>query len=189
MRLVVLVSGTGTILEAIIGAGIPVALVVSDRPCPAIERAETAGVEAVIVARENFGAHFDRHAYTVRLTSLLEEAAIDLVAMAGFGTILGAPIYDRYAGRILNTHPSLLPAFPGWHAVEDALAHGVKTTGCTVHQATLAVDSGPILAQEAVAVLPDDDAASLHERIKAVERRLYVEVITRVMADQPVAAR
>jgi len=189
MRLVVLVSGTGTILEAIIGAGIPVALVVSDRFCPAIEQAETAGVEAAIVARENFGAHFDRHAYTVRLTSLLEEAAIDLVAMAGFGTILAAPIYDRYAGRILNTHPSLLPAFPGWHAVEDALAHGVKMTGCTVHQATLAVDSGPILAQEAVAVLPDDDAASLHERIKAVERRLYVEVITRVMADQPVVAR
>ena len=96
---------------------------------------------------------------------------------------------SRYAGRILNTHPSLLPAFPGWQAVEDALAHGVKMTGCTVHQATLAADSGPILAQEAVAVLPDDDAVSLHERIKAGERRLYVEVITRVMADEPVAAR
>ena len=142
-----------------------------------------------VVARETFGAHFDRTAYTKRLTGVLDAASIELVAMAGFGTVLAQPAYDRYGGRILNTHPSLLPAFPGWHAVEDALAHGVKVTGCTVHQATLAVDSGPILAQEAVAVLPYDDAASFQEWIKAVERWPYVEVITRVMADESVTAR
>ena len=189
MRLVVLVSGNGTILDAMIGADIPVALVVSDRPCPAIEWAAGTGLATEVVARETFGAHFDRTAYTKRLTGVLDAASIELVAMAGFGTVLAQPAYDRYGGRILNTHPSLLPAFPGWHAVEDALAHGVKVTGCTVHQATLAVDSGPILAQEAVSVLPDDDATRLHERIKVVERRLYVEVLTRVMGDEPVAAR
>ena len=97
--------------------------------------------------------------------------------MAGFGTILAKPIFDRFAGRILNTHPALLPAFPGWHAVADALDYGVKVTGCTVHVATEEVDAGPILAQEAVAVLPDDTVESLHERIKAVERRLYVETV------------
>ena len=114
MRLVVLVSGTGTILEAIIGAGIPVALVVSDRSCPAIEQAETAGVEAAIVARENFGAHFDRHAYTVRLTSLLEEAAIALVAMAGFGTILAAPSTTvTPAGSSIPTRHSYPPSPAG----------------------------------------------------------------------------
>ena len=106
--------------------------------------------------------------------------------MAGFGTILDKPIHDAYEGRILNTHPALLPSFPGWHAVEQALAAGVKLTGCTVHLATLEVDAGPILAQEAVAVLPDDDAASLHERIKAVERRLYPRTIRSfVEGDRP----
>jgi phosphoribosylglycinamide formyltransferase-1 len=101
--------------------------------------------------------------------------------MAGYGTILEKPIHDAYEGRILNTHPALLPAFPGWHAVEEALQHGVKITGCTVHLATLEVDAGPILAQEAVPVLPDDTVESLHERIKAVERRLYPETIRTFM--------
>ena len=104
--------------------------------------------------------------------------------MAGFGTILGQPVYDRFAGQILNTHPALLPAFPGWHAVRDALAHGVTVTGCTVHLATLEVDAGPILAQGTVKVRPDDDEASLHGRIKAVERRLYVDTIRSVLAGE-----
>jgi len=99
------------------------------------------------------------------------------VVMAGFGTILEQPIYDRFAGHVLNTHPALLPSFPGWHGVRDALDYGVKVTGCTVHVATLEVDAGPILAQEAVAVLPDDTEESLHERIKVVERRLYIDTI------------
>jgi phosphoribosylglycinamide formyltransferase 1 len=102
--------------------------------------------------------------------------------MAGFGTVLGRPVHDVYGGRILNTHPALLPAFPGWRAVEDALAAGATVTGCTVHLATMEMDAGPVLAQEEVAVRPDDTVESLHERIKAVERRLYPATIRRVMA-------
>ena len=101
--------------------------------------------------------------------------------MAGFGTVHGAHAFDAFPGRILNTHPALLPAFKGWHAVRDALEHGVKVTGCTVHVATLEVDHGPILAQEAVNVLPDDTEATLHERIKQVERRLYVQTIIDIL--------
>jgi len=97
--------------------------------------------------------------------------------MAGFGTILAPDIFSVYPGRILNTHPALLPAFKGWHAVRDALAAGVKVTGCTVHVATEVVDVGPILAQEAVPVEPGDSEDSLHERIKVVERRLYPQTI------------
>jgi phosphoribosylglycinamide formyltransferase-1 len=107
---------------------------------------------------------------------------VDVVVMAGFMTILDKPIFDAYDGRVLNTHPSLLPAFRGAHAVEDALATGVKVTGCTVHVATLEVDSGPILAQEAVPVLDGDTAEILHERIKEVEHRLYPETIRRFIS-------
>jgi phosphoribosylglycinamide formyltransferase-1 len=108
--------------------------------------------------------------------------------MAGFGTVLGQPLQDGYAGRVLNTHPALLPAFPGWHAVADALAAGVAETGTTVHIATLEMDAGPILAQERVAVVAGDTESTLHERIKAVERRLYPETIRRFVAGlaQPV---
>ena len=189
MRLAVLVSGTGTILDAMTDAGLPVAFVVADRPCRAIEVAEGHGIPTSVVERDSFGDDFDRTAYTEKLTAELEAADIDLIAMAGFGTILEQPIYERFAGRILNTHPSLLPAFPGWRAVDEALAHGVQVTGCTVHYAELEVDSGPILAQETVPVLSDDDVASLHERIKAVERRLYVDTIRRLLeAPQVVGA-
>ncbi len=97
--------------------------------------------------------------------------------MAGFMTVLAEPMFVAYEGRVLNTHPSLLPAFPGAHAVRDALAYGVKVTGCTVHIATVRMDDGPILAQQAVAVAPDDTEESLHERIKAVERSLYPAVV------------
>ena len=188
MSLAVLVSGTGSILDAMVAAGLPVALVVSDRPCPAIALAANHDVEAVVVHRDSFGGDFDRDAYTVRLTELLVDRGVSLVAMAGFGTILGQPVYDRFAGQILNTHPALLPAFPGWHAVRDALAHGVTVTGCTVHLATLEVDAGPILAQGTVEVRPDDDEASLHGRIKAVERRLYVDTIRSVLAGESTVA-
>jgi len=189
MRLAVLVSGTGTILDAMADAGLPVSFVVADRPCRAIEVAEGHGIPASVVERDSFGDDFDRTAYTEKLTAELEAADIDLIAMAGFGTILEQPIYERFAGRILNTHPSLLPAFPGWRAVDEALAHGVHVTGCTVHYAELEVNSGPILAQETVPVLSDDDVASLHERIKAVERRLYIDTIRRLLeAPQAVGA-
>ena len=185
MSLAVLVSGTGSILDAMVEAGLPITLVVSDRPCPAMEKAAGHDVEAVVVCRDSFDDDFDRDGYTLRLTDLLEERGVTLVAMAGFGTVLGQPVYDRYAGRILNTHPALLPAYPGWHAVADALADGATVSGCTVHRATLEVDSGPILAHETVPVLPDDDEASLHERIKVVERRLYVDTIRSILAGEP----
>jgi phosphoribosylglycinamide formyltransferase-1 len=116
-------------------------------------------------------------AYTHRLVDALKRHQIDVVAMAGFGTVLASPIFDAYGGRILNTHPALLPAFKGWHAVRDALEAGVKITGTTVHIATEEVDQGPILAQEAVRVEPGDSEQLLHERIKVVERNLYPETI------------
>jgi phosphoribosylglycinamide formyltransferase-1 len=107
---------------------------------------------------------------------------IDLVAMAGFGTVLAPSFHAAFPGRVLNTHPSLLPAFKGWHAVAQAIEEGVSESGCTVHVATEALDDGPILAQRRVAVLASDDESSLHERIKTVERELYPMVVSRVMA-------
>ena len=183
MQLAVLASGSGTLLEAILAADLPVVVCVVDRPCRAQEVAADHGVDCVIVERIDFGATFDRDAYTKQVVAALESHDVDLVVMAGFGTVLGQAAFDAYDGRIVNTHPALLPAFKGWHAVRAALAAGVKVTGCTVHVATLAVDDGPILAQEAVDVLPDDDEATLHERIKTVERRLYVDTIGAVLAD------
>ena len=120
--------------------------------------------------------------FTERVVDALQRHDVDLVAMAGFMTILEKPVFDAFPGRILNTHPALLPAFRGAHAVEEALEAGVKVTGCTVHVATLEVDAGPILAQEAVPVLDGDTVESLHERIKAVERRLYPDTIKRLVA-------
>jgi phosphoribosylglycinamide formyltransferase-1 len=177
VRIGVLASGSGTILEAILAERLPVAVVVVDRPCRAVDVAAGGGVEAVVVERDRYDKEFDRVAYTERLVDVLRAHDVEVVVMAGFGTILAKPIFDAYAGRILNTHPALLPAFPGWHAVEEALAHGVKLTGTTVHVATEDVDAGPILAQEAVPVLPDDTVESLHERIKHVERTLYPKTI------------
>ena len=126
---------------------------------------------------DDFGADFDRDAYTDRVVAALQEAGIELVAMAGWGTILGPAAFAAFPGRILNTHPALLPSFPGAHAVGDALDYGVKVTGCTVHLVDAGVDTGPILAQEAVAVGDGDDEQTLHERIKTVERRLLVDVL------------
>ena len=177
-----LASGSGTILEAILDSGLDVGVVVVDRPCRAMEVAAGAGVEAELVQRPTFGPDFDRLEYTHRVTEALERREVELVAMAGFGTILEKPLFDAYAGRILNTHPALLPAFPGWHAVEEALEAGVKVTGCTVHLATVEVDAGPILAQDAVPVLPSDTVETLHERIKEVERRLYPATIHEFLA-------
>lgn len=181
MRLAVLASGSGTILDAILADGIPVALVVVDRPCGATSVAERHGVRWEIVERSSYGDDFDRDAYSRRISTVLVEHDVDLVAMAGFGTIFSAPMFDAFDGRILNTHPALLPAFKGWHAVQDALDAGVKVTGCTVHVATLAVDDGPILAQQPVEVLPGDTVESLHERIKEVERKLYVQTIEDIL--------
>ncbi len=189
MRTAVLASGSGTLLDAILTDGIPVDLVVVDRPCAATEVAERHGVRAVCHERTSFGPDFDREAYTSEVTALLVDAGIELVVMAGYGTVFGGAVHEAFPNRIVNTHPALLPAFKGWHAVEAALAHGVKVTGCTVHVATLEMDAGPILAQEAVPVLPDDTAAELHERIKQVERRLYPDTIRAVLADPSILDR
>ncbi|MCU1459521.1 MAG: phosphoribosylglycinamide formyltransferase, formyltetrahydrofolate-dependent [Actinomycetia bacterium] len=180
VRVGVLASGGGTILQAILDGGIPVQVVVSDRPeCGALERARAAGVPAVAVDRRAYLP--DRVAFTEAVVDALRAHDVDLVAMAGFMTILEKPIFDAFPNRVVNTHPSLLPAFRGAHAVPDALAAGVKVTGCTVHIATVEVDDGPILAQEAVVVEPSDDEDALHERIKEVERRLYPAVLAALL--------
>ena len=177
MRIGVLASGGGSNLEAILRADLPVVVVVVDRPCGATAVAEAAGVPSAVVARRP-----DRLAFTHDVVDALAAHDVEVVVMAGFMTILDKPIFDAYDGRVLNTHPSLLPAFRGAHAVADALAAGVKVTGCTVHVATLEVDAGPILAQEAVPVLDGDTTETLHERIKQVEHRLYPETIGRFVS-------
>lgn len=183
MRTAVLASGSGTLLDAILTDGITVELVVVDRRCVASDVAARHGVNAVVQERTDFTASFDRAAFSADTVEILRSHDIDLVVMAGWGTIFGAPMFDAFPRRILNTHPALLPAFKGWHAVPQALDYGAKVTGCTVHIATVEVDEGPILAQAAVDVLADDTVESLHERIKAVERRLYPATIQSVLDD------
>jgi phosphoribosylglycinamide formyltransferase-1 len=181
----VLASGSGTILEALIEVELPIVVVVVDRACRAEDVARDAGIKCERVERASFGPDFDRGGYTDLVVEVLQRHGVELVVMAGYGTVLGGSIHSSYGGRILNTHPALLPAFKGWHPVRDALAAGVKVTGCTVHVATLEVDDGPILAQEAVPVLEGDNEASLHERIKQVERRLYPATIRAFLASAP----
>ena len=186
MRLAVLVSGSGTILRAMFDAGLPVTVVLSDRPCAALGLAEEFGTAAELVDRApygGYGAAFDRDAYTTTVAAALVAHQVDLVAMAGFGTVMTEAVHAAFPARVLNTHPALLPAFPGWHGVRDALAAGVPETGCTVHLATLAMDAGPILAQESVPVLPGDTEETLHERIKVVERSLYPATVAWALAE------
>jgi phosphoribosylglycinamide formyltransferase 1 len=179
VRVGVLASGSGTILEAILASGIRIDLVVADRPCRALEL----GPPAVLLERADFTKSFDRDAYADQLVAVLHEHDIDLAVMAGFGTVVPKAV-TSFRGTMLNTHPSLLPAFKGWHPVRDALAFGVKVTGTTVHVVTEELDAGPILAQEAVTILPDDTEDVLHERIKQVERRLYPDTIKKVIAGE-----
>jgi phosphoribosylglycinamide formyltransferase 1 len=186
MRLAVLVSGSGTILEAMFAAGLPVSVVLSDRPCPALALAERHGVAVELVDRAGFGGfgpQFDRDGFTATVAATLVAHQVDLVAMAGFGTVMTAAVHRAYPERILNTHPALLPSFPGWHGVRDALAAGVSETGCTVHLATVEMDAGPILAQEVVPVLPGDTEETLHERIKVAERALYPATVAWALAE------
>ena len=186
----VLVSGSGTILESLLEQHIPVDVVIADRPCRALEIAEAAGIAPVFLDRRDFGwgrdrpEPFDRDAYSDAVVDVLRKFDVALTAVAGFGTVVPKAAREL-PERILNTHPSLLPAFKGWHPVRDALEFGVKVTGCTVHVVTDEVDAGRILAQEPVRVEPDDTEETLHERIKRVERvlfpttiRTYLEEIT-----------
>jgi len=180
-RLAVLASGSGTILEALLAAGLPVVVVLADRKCRALELAADHGVAVELVERSDFTAGFNRSGFTDDVVERLRVHGPDAIAMAGFMTVMTGALFTAHPGAVLNTHPSLLPAFPGAHAVRDALAYGVKVTGCTVHVATEAVDHGPILAQEAVSVRPGDTEATLHERIKAVERHLYPQTLEEVL--------
>jgi phosphoribosylglycinamide formyltransferase-1 len=161
-------------------AGLPVTTVLSDRPCEALALGRTHGAADELVDRRaygGFGPGFDRPGFTATVAATLVAHQVDLVAMAGFGTVMSQSVHDAFPHRVLNTHPALLPAFPGWHAVRDALAAGVAETGCTVHLATLEMDAGPILAQRMVPVLPGDTEETLHERIKVAERALYPATI------------
>jgi phosphoribosylglycinamide formyltransferase-1 len=182
MRIVVLVSGSGTNLQAVIDAvrggelELEIAAVGSDVPgCGGLARATTAQIPTFAVPLVKGG---DRPAWNAELADQVSSYAPDLVVSSGFMRILGAEFLQHAGAAIINTHPALLPSFPGAHAVRDALAHGVKVTGCTVHQVDAGVDTGPILAQEAVRVREDDDQDSLHERIKVQERRLLVETLS-----------
>jgi formyltetrahydrofolate-dependent phosphoribosylglycinamide formyltransferase len=183
-RVVCLVSGSGTLLQALLDAagrdGYPATVVGVGADRAGIEglvRAARAGVPGFVV---RLGDHPDRAAWDRALTDSVAAYEPDLVVSAGFMKILGPAFLDRFAGRVLNTHPALLPAFPGAHAVSDAVAYGVKVTGCTVHLVDAGVDTGPIVAQEAVAVEPGEDVDKLHERIKVIERRLLVDVVSKV---------
>ncbi|MFB4313471.1 phosphoribosylglycinamide formyltransferase [Actinomadura sp. 21ATH] len=186
-RLVVLVSGAGTNLQALLDAcadpayGARVVAVGADRDgTGGIERAERAGIPTFTVRIPDFA---DRSGWDEALTAAIEAHEPDLVVSAGFMKILGPRFLARFGGRTINTHPALLPSFPGAHAVRDALAYGVKVTGCTVHFVDEGVDTGPVIAQEAVPVRWHDDEDSLHERIKQVERRLMVDVVGRLARD------
>ncbi len=177
-RIAVGVSGAGSNLRALVDAdrrgvlGASVALVFADRPCAAIEWAAGQGIRTALVddGRDD------------ELAGLLDDVRPDAVVLAGYMRVVGPLVTQPFRGRILNVHPSLLPAFPGAHAVRDALAHGVRVSGATVHLVDETLDGGPIVLQEAVPVLPDDDEASLHDRIKVVEHRLLPEAVALVVA-------
>ena len=166
----VLASGEGTNLQALLDAGLPVVAVASNNTkARALDRAAKAGIEAAAFP----GIEFDsRERRDEELAEWLAERGVELVVLAGYMQLLTTPFLERFPGRILNVHPSLLPAFPGARAVEDALAHGVKVTGATVHFVDEGIDTGPIVLQEAVEIREGDTAETLHARIQEIEHRL-----------------
>jgi phosphoribosylglycinamide formyltransferase 1 len=186
-RLVVLVSGEGTNLQALIDAcrdahyGARVVAVGADRDrINALRRAEHARIPAFVV---RLADHPTREDWDAALTRACAAYAPDLVVLAGFMKLVGKTFLDSFGGRCVNTHPALLPSFPGAHGVRDALAHGVKVTGCTVFVVDEGVDAGPIAAQASVPVADDDDEATLHERIKVTERALLVDTVGRMVRE------
>ncbi|MFB9525376.1 phosphoribosylglycinamide formyltransferase [Nonomuraea roseola] len=184
-RLVVLVSGSGTNLQALLDAvadrsyGAAIVAVGADRDgIEGLARAERAGVPTFVEKLSSYGSRAD---WDTALAARIAAYKPDLVVAAGFMKILGAPTLESFP--VLNTHPALLPSFPGAHGVRDAMAHGVKVTGCTVMLADAGVDTGPIVAQEAVRVFDGDDEHLLHERIKTVERGLLVDTVGRMVRE------
>ncbi len=189
----VLVSGAGTTLQALLAAaadpayGAQVVAVGSDRPdAPGLARAAAVGVPTFVV---RLTAAADRPAFDATLAQAIAAHRPDLVVCAGFMKILGPAVLDRFRPGIVNTHPALLPAFPGAHPVRDTLAYGVRVTGATVHLVDAGVDTGPVVAQAPVEVRDDDDVAALHERIKAVERQLLVDAVRRLAGGFTVSGR
>ncbi|MDQ1744579.1 MAG: phosphoribosylglycinamide formyltransferase 1 [Pseudonocardiales bacterium] len=182
VRLVVLASGSGSTLQAVLdatadpGFGAEVVAAGTDRPgCPAMRRAADAGVPTFAVALADYP---DRPAWDAALAEAIAGHEPDLVLLAGFMRVLAPATVSRF--EMINTHPSLLPSFPGGHAVADALAHGVKVTGVTVHRVDAGLDSGPILAQAAVPVLDGDTEDSLRQRIQAAEKPLFLDTVRRL---------
>jgi phosphoribosylglycinamide formyltransferase 1 len=191
-RLVVLVSGAGTNLQALLDAcadaayGAQVVAVGADRSgIAALARAEQAGVPSFTHRVKDYPSRAD---WDRALAASSAAARPDLIVLAGFMKLVGPPFLAAFGGRVINTHPALLPAFPGMHAVRDALGHGVKVTGCTVFLVDAGMDTGPVLAQAAVPVLDGDDEDTLHERIKMAERALLVETVGRMVRDGWTAA-
>lgn len=186
-RVVVLISGTGSLCAALLDATedpaypAEVVAVGADRPAAGLEHARRRGVPTFVCA---LGEHPDRAAWDRALADAIAAFAPDLVVSAGFMKIVGPAVLDAVGTRLINTHPALLPAFPGAHAVRDALAAGARVTGSTVHLVDAGVDTGPVLAQREVPVRPGDDEPRLHERIKAVERELLVETVARLVATE-----
>ncbi len=184
LRLVVLVSGSGTLLQALLDAeaagrvNASVVAVGSDRAdAYGLARARALGIPTFV---HPLAKGADRTAWDAELTDLVAAHRPDLVVSAGFMKLVGSAFLARFGGRMINTHPALLPSFPGMHGVRDALQHGVKVTGATVFLVDEGVDSGAILAQEPVRVLPGDTVELLHERIKIVERELLVQTVNQL---------
>ena len=183
-RVAVLLSGTGSLCEALLTAtedpAYPAEVVVvgSDRAAEGLEHARRRGIPTFTCALAD---HPDRSAWDRALAELLAGYEPDLVVSAGFMKLVGPAVLEAFGGRLVNTHPALLPAFPGAHAVRDALAAGVSVTGTTVHLIDAGLDTGPVIAQREVAVHPGDDEARLHERIKDVERQLLVETVAQLV--------
>ncbi len=186
-RVAVLLSGTGSLCAALLAAtddpDFPAAVVAvgSDRQAEGLEHARRRGLPTFVCAVSD---HPDRGAWDRALATQIESFAPDLVVSAGFMKIVGPAVLDAFGGRLINTHPALLPAFPGAYAVRDALAAGATVTGATVHVVDAGVDTGPVLAQREVDVLPGDDEARLHERIKDVERELLVQTVAQLVTDR-----
>lgn len=184
-RVVVLLSGAGStfaaLLEASRAADSPYEIVgvLADKPAAGLDIAREAGIPTAVVALRDFP---DRAAWDEALAAAVAAHDPELVVLAGFMRLVGSPLLDAYGGRIVNTHPALLPSFPGAHGVRDALAHGVKITGATVIEVDAGVDTGRILAQVAVPVREDDTEGTLHERIKAAEQPLLVDVVRTLAA-------
>ena len=182
-RVVILASGSGTLFQALIEnqaeLAIEIVALVVDKDVPAVQRAQSAGISVVEVPMLP-----DRDQWNQVMESVLTDLGADLVISAGFMRVLGPNVVAAFAGRLINTHPALLPDFPGAHAVRDALAAGVTSTGTTVHFVDAGVDTGPIIAQREVEIFPTDTEDSLHERIKVVERELLVETVRKIVAQE-----